>query len=92
MAQVTCFALMNESPVPNQPNILTQLENATLEVARCLGITAVARIGYGTPVYTAFGLGKRQASQHQHRAILCLSGKEVLAAQANGHFSSKDAS
>ena len=84
--QVTCLALMIDSPAPGPHNSLAQLESATLAVAGVLGIPAIARIGYGTPAYTAFGLGKRQAKQHPYFAILCLSGKELLAAQQKGQF------
>ena len=46
---------MIDSPAPGPHNSLAQLESATLAVAGVLGIPAIARIGYGTPAYTAFG-------------------------------------
>lgn len=75
---------MNDRPDPDRPNLLVRLESITLDLAYFMGTAAVARIGYGTPAYTAFGLGKQQARQHRHSTILSLSGKELLAAEERG--------
>lgn len=75
---------MNDRPASDHPNLLVRLESITLAVASFIGTAAIARIGYGTPAYTAFGLGKRQARQHQHSIILSLRGKDLLAAEERG--------
>ena len=78
---------MSDSPSPDKSTLLAQLESATLAVARILGVAAISRIGYGTPAYTAFGLGKAQVRHHAHRQLLSLSGRELLIAQDRGQLS-----
>ena len=56
---------------------LRALEDATMVVARRLGMSAVRRIPYGAPVYLAFGLTKPQAKRHREAEMLLKHGLDI---------------
>lgn len=60
--------------LPSAEERRAALELATMAVARQLGIPAVTKIGFGSPVHVAFGLTRPQAKQHDAHALLLTLG------------------
>lgn len=64
-----------ELPTPGARGIA--LASATQEIAKRLQAVAQRRIGFGTPVFVAFGLTRPQARVHEHANLLLTTGGEL---------------
>jgi len=53
------------------------LESATMAVAKKLQLSALRRIGFGTPVHIAFGMTRQQAKNHVDAKLLLTLGDDV---------------
>lgn len=64
-----------ELPTPEARG--TALESATQEIAKRMQTTAQRRIGFGTPVFAAFGLTRPQAKVHEQAKLLLTMGGDL---------------
>lgn len=64
-----------ELPTPEARS--SALEAATQEIAKRLRATAQRRIGFGVPVFVAFGLTRPQAKVHEQAKLLLTMGADL---------------
>lgn len=67
--------IVGELPTPEAR--LAALDSATHAIAKRLGITALRRIGFGSPVHVAFGLTRPQARNHAMASLLLTAGDDI---------------
>lgn len=58
-------------------DVSAALTSATREIESLLGVQALRRISYGTPVFVAFGLTRPQAKNHKEARLMLTKGESL---------------
>lgn len=65
------------SELPSSDARRNALDSATLDIAKRLQSLAIRQIGFGTPVFIAFGLTRQQAKVHEQAKLLLTMGCDL---------------
>jgi hypothetical protein len=56
---------------------LLELETASQALAAKVSLTMITKANYGRPIYTAFGLTRKQAKKHEYSELLLKLGSDL---------------